>query len=95
MGFVKMSDAPMRIITFLGFILSIIFLFIGLFFLLYKLIFWENFALGIAPLIILLCLISSFLLLSLGIIGEYILVLLSFSRKLPLVSKKKEINFDN
>ena len=95
MGFVKMSDAPMRIITFLGFILSIIFLFIGLFFLFYKLIFWENFALGVAPLIILLCLISSFLLLSLGIIGEYILVLLSFSRKLPLVSKKKEINFDN
>ena len=95
MGFVKMSDAPMRIITFLGFILSIIFLIIGLFFLLYKLVSWDNFALGIAPLIILLCLISSFLLLSLGIIGEYILVLLSFSRKLPLVSKKKEINFDN
>lgn len=95
MGFVKMSNAPMRIITFLGFILSIIFLFVGLFFLLYKLFFWDDFALGIAPLIILLSLISSFLLLSLGIIGEYILVLLSFSRKLPLVSKKKEINFDN
>lgn len=95
MGFVKMSNAPMRIITFLGFILSIIFLLIGLFFLIYKLISWDNFALGIAPLIILLCLISSFLLLSLGIIGEYILVLLSLSRKLPLVSKKKEINFED
>jgi len=94
MGFVKMSNAPMRIITFIGFCLSILFIFIGTFFLLYKLLFWNSFALGIAPLIILLCLISSFLLLSLGIIGEYILVLVSFSRKLPLVSKKEEINFN-
>jgi len=93
-GIFKMSKAPMRIITFLGFVLSFIFFIIFLYYLLYKLFFWSEFNLGIAPLIVFLCLLASFVLLAIGIIGEYILNILYFSKNMPIIVEEK-INFDN
>ena len=57
-----------------------------------KLFYWDDFSLGLAPLIIILCLLSSFLLLSIGLIGEYIVAILAYNKNLPFVEKEK-INF--
>jgi len=92
-GIAKSSSAVMRIITLSGFFLSLIFILISFYYLFMKIIHWDSFTLGLAPLIILICLLSSFLLLSIGLIGEYISAILEFNKNIPFVEKEK-INFD-
>ena len=78
----------------IGFALSLISIIIALAFLFYKLFFWDNFELGMAPIIIGLFGFNAFLLFITGIIGEYLLTILDYSRKFPLVIEKERINFD-
>ena len=91
-GIAKSSSTPMKIITFSGFILSLFFFLVSLYYFIMKLIYWDDFSLGLAPLIIILCLLSSFLLLSIGLIGEYVVAILTFNKNLPFIEKEK-INF--
>lgn len=93
-GLVKLSVLPLRLIVFLGFSLSLIFLILGLFYLIYKLFYWNSFDAGIAPLIIGLFFISSFIVFVLGIIGEYLIVLMNYSKNIPNVVEEEKINFD-
>ena len=88
----KSSSTPMKIITFVGFILSLFFFLISIYYFFMKLFYWDDFSLGLAPLIIILCLLSSFLLLSIGLIGEYIVAILAYNKNLPFIEKEK-INF--
>ena len=74
---------------------SIISLFIGIFYFFYKLFFWETFSLGLAPVIIGIFFISSIQIVLLGLMGEYIGVILLHQRNMPLVIEKERINFDN
>jgi hypothetical protein len=60
----------------------------------YKLIFWENFQVGMAPLVIGLFFFSSVQLIFIGIIGEYIGAIHTQVLKRPLVIEKERINFD-
>ena len=59
----------------------------------YKILYWDSFDLGIAPLIIGLFGIASIQLFFLGFIGEYVMNILLQTRKLPLVIEKERINF--
>jgi len=93
LGIVKHSRKPLRFMVLLGFILSIISFFIGIFYLLYKLFFWESFDLGIAPLIIGIFIFSSIQITLLGLVGEYIGIILLHQRNIPLVHEKERINF--
>jgi len=93
LALVKHSKLPLRYLTFVGFIFSILSLFTSIFFLFYKLIFWNSFELGIAPIIIGLFFLISIQLFFLGFIGEYLMQILSHQRKLPLVIEKERINF--
>lgn len=79
--------------TFLGFFTSIISILISLVFLLRKIFFWDSFDLGIAPLIVGLFGIASIQIFLLGFIGEYVMNILTQTRKLPLVIEKERINF--
>ena len=94
MGFVKHSRYFVRIMILIGFALSLISIFIALAFLFYKLFYWDNFELGMAPIIIGLFGFNAFLLFITGLIGEYLLTILDYSRKFPLVIEKERINFD-
>jgi hypothetical protein len=60
----------------------------------YKLIFRENFQVGMAPLVIGLFFFSSVQLIFIGIIGEYIGAIHTQVLKRPLVIEKERINFD-
>ena len=67
--------------------------FIGIFYFVYKLFYWESFDLGIAPLIIGIFIFSSIQVTLLGLVGEYIGIILLHQRNIPLVHEKERINF--
>lgn len=93
LGIIKHSKIPLRIMTLIGFTISIISFLIGIFYFIGKLFFWDNFDLGIAPLIIGFFCITSLQIFLLGFIGEYVMNILIHTRKLPLVIEKERINF--
>ena len=94
LGFVSHSKLPLRLASFIGFGASIISFFLGLAYLIYKLLFWYSFELGLAPLIIGLFFFASIQLFFIGVIGEYIGAIYTQVRKHPLVIERERINFD-
>ena len=59
-----------------------------------KLIFWNEFQIGIAPIVIGIFIFGAFQIFFLGIVGEYVLSINTQSRNLPLVIEKERVNFD-
>lgn len=94
LGMTNHSKIPLRLATMLGFILAIGSSLVGMFYLIYKLIHWNSFSLGLAPLVIGLFFSSSIQLIFLGIIGEYIGAIYTQVLKRPLVVEKERINFE-
>ena len=94
LGFVKHSKIPLRLMIIFGFIISFLSIVVSIIFLFYKLIYWNNFNLGVAPIIIGSFFLSGFQIFLLGLLGEYISVILTHVRKLPLVIEKERINFE-
>ena len=93
LGIVKHSRVPLRFMIMTGFLTSIISFIVATFYLIYKILFWSSFELGVAPLIIGIFFFVSIQILLLGIIGEYIGVILIHQRNMPLVVEKERINF--
>ena len=94
LGVIKHSKIPLRIITFIGLLASLIAFLIALIFLFRKIFYWYSFDVGIAPLIIGFFFIASIQIFLLGFIGEYVMNILVQTRKLPLVIEKERINFE-
>tara|TARA_Y100001970_G_scaffold288854_1_gene417311 strand:- start:1957 stop:2883 length:927 start_codon:yes stop_codon:yes gene_type:complete len=94
LGVVKHSRKPLRFMVLLGFASSLISLMVGIFYLIYKLLFWDSFTLGLAPIIIGIFIVSSIQITLLGLVGEYVGIILLHQRNLPLVIEKERINFD-
>ena len=93
LGFVNHSKLPLRMASFLGFIVAFISLLVGLVYLVYKLVYWDSFSVGMAPLIIGLFFFSSVQLLFVGVIGEYVGAIYTQVRKRPLVIERERVNF--
>jgi glycosyltransferase involved in cell wall biosynthesis len=93
LGIIKHSKIPLRLMTFLGFLFSFFSILTAIIFFIYKLIYWDSFDLGIAPIIIGVFALGSVQILILGFIGEYVMNILIQTRKLPLVIEKERINF--
>ena len=93
LGITSYTKMPLRLATLVGFFTATISFFIGTFYLLYKLIFWNSFSLGTAPVTIGLFFFSSVQLVFLGLIGEYISLIYTQVLKRPLVYEKERINF--
>ncbi len=94
LGFVNHSKLPLRLSSFIGFSVSLISFFVAFVYFIYKLIDWDNFQLGIAPLVIGIFFFGGVQLFFLGVIGEYIGSILTQVKKRPLVIEKNRINFD-
>ena len=92
-GFVKHSTLPLRFMIIFGLIISSLSILLSVIFLFYKLLYWNSFELGVAPIVIGFFFISAIQIILLGIVGEYISVTLSHTRALPLVIEKERINF--
>ena len=93
LGIVKHSKVPLRVTTFLGLIASLFSILVAATFFIRKLLNWDSFDLGIAPLTIGLFLLASVQIFFLGFIGEYVMNILIQTRKLPLVIEEERINF--
>jgi hypothetical protein len=93
-GFVNHSKMPLRLAVFCGFCLSGLSLMVALGYLIYKLIYWETFSLGLAPLVIGLFFFSAVQLIFIGIIGEYIGAIYTQVKNKPLAIEDEKINFD-
>ncbi|MCK9391029.1 MAG: glycosyltransferase family 2 protein [Syntrophales bacterium] len=93
-GFVNHTKMPLRLAAFTGFCLAGISLVIAIGYLIYKLIFWQTFTLGLAPLVIGLFFFSAVQLIFIGIIGEYIGAIYTQVKNKPLVIEEERINFD-
>ena len=92
-GIVKHSKLPLRIMTILGFVASFFSLIISLGYLIYKILFWNTFVAGVAPLVVGLFALGFLNIFILGLIGEYVLGILIHVRNIPHVFEKERINF--
>lgn len=93
LGITNHSKVPLRIATIAGFVMSAISFLVALCYLLAKLIFWNQFTLGTAPILIGLFFFSSVQLFFIGIIGEYVGSIHTQVLKRPLVIEKDRIGF--
>lgn len=93
LGITNHSKVPLRLATMLGFAMSAVSFGIALSYLVAKLIFWNEFKLGTAPVLIGMFLFSSVQLFFIGILGEYIGSIHTQVLKRPLVIEKERINF--
>jgi glycosyltransferase involved in cell wall biosynthesis len=93
LGITSHSKVPLRLATMLGFAAAAVSFVVGLVYLVYKLVFWQRFALGVAPVVIGLFFFASVQLFFVGVIGEYIGAIHTRVTKRPLVVEKERINF--
>ena len=93
-GITSNSDIPLHIATIAGFFLSIGSFAAGIIYLILKLLYWNSFPIGMAPMLISSLFIGSVVLFFIGIVGEYIMLINKRIMNYPLVLEEKRINFD-
>ena len=93
LGITSYSKIPLRFATISGFALSILSLSISMIYLVLKLIFWNSFNAGIAPVLIGVFFFSSVQLFFIGLLGEYIETIHRRVMRRPLVVERERINF--
>ena len=93
LGITNFSKVPLRLATMLGFLAATLSLLVAVGYLIYKILFWQNFAIGTAPMVIGLFFFASVQLFFIGILGEYVGAIHTQVLKRPLVVEKERINF--
>lgn len=94
LSFTSYTKIGMRLATMVGFTFAVLSLIVGLVYFIYKLINWNSFSTGIAPLIIGVFVIGSLQLFFIGLLGEYILNINTRVTNRPLVIEEKRLNFE-
>jgi uncharacterized membrane protein len=94
LGITAYSKIGLRLASIFGFLMAGISFFVGLFYLIYKLIFWNTFMTGIAPIVIGIFFMGSIQLFFIGIMGEYVLNINTKIMHRPLVIEEMRINFE-
>jgi len=94
LGFTNHSKVPLRLATMLGFVIAIISLLVAFTYLIFKLVFWNQFNLGLAPVVIGMFFLAAVQLVFIGIVGEYVGAIHTQVLKRPLVVEKERVNFD-
>jgi hypothetical protein len=95
LGLTNHTKIPLRLATLIGFFGSLLSGLLGVVYVVYKLFFWDRLAVGIAPLVVGLFFVGSIQLFFLGVIGEYIGAIYTYSQNRPLVIEKERVNFDD
>ena len=103
-NFYKLYDAAMlsvtsytkvglRLATIFGSICSAISMAVAVTYLVMKLLYWDRFPAGMAPMLIGMCFLGSVQIFFIGLVGEYILSINSRVMKRPLVVEEERLNF--
>lgn len=94
LSFTSYTKVSMRLAVFIGVFFAFLNLLVGFVYLVMKLIYWNTFAAGQAPTIIVLSLMSSIMLVFMGFFGEYIAAINTRMMHRPLVVEEERINLD-
>lgn len=93
--FTSTSTIGPRLATIIGFFLSLISAFCGFLYLVLKLIFWDMFPAGTAPLLIGVFFLGAVQLFFIGLVGEYVVQANTRLMRRPLVAEDERLNFPN
>lgn len=94
LSFTSYTKVGLRMATFVGFAIAIISMLVALVYLVLKLMFWNTFVAGTAPILIGMCFLGAVQLIFMGLIGEYILSMNQRIMNRPLVIEEERINFE-
>ena len=94
-SFTAYTKMGLRAATFLGFLTSIASMAAGLYYLIAKLIYWDTFNAGVAPLVTGMFFLGAVILIFLGLIGECVISINHRLMNRPLVIEEERINFDS
>jgi len=95
LSFTSYTKIGLRLATFVGLFISLGSFIVALIYFIMKLLFWDTFNAGIAPLIIGIFFLGAVQLIFLGLIGEYILSINKRIMNRPLVIEEERINFED
>lgn len=93
-GFTSYTKTGLRVASIGGFISAFICFVIAIIYLILKLLFWNNFPSGIAPILIGVFFIGSLQLFFIGLLGEYVMNINIRVMNRPLVVEEERIGFD-
>lgn len=93
LSFTSYTKVGLRVATIIGFLFSLLTMLIAIIYLCAKLIWWEAFPMGTAPMLIGTFFIGSVQLFFIGLVGEYVLNINARVMHRPLVVEEKRINF--
>lgn len=94
LSFTSYTKVGMRIAEFAGFGVAAISFLIGLFYLVAKLLYWDSFTAGYAPMMIAIFFMGGVQLAFMGFLGEYVLTISERVKNRPLVVEECRLNFD-
>ena len=95
LGITNHSKVPLRLMVMSGFVLSIMSLIVAMCFFVAKLLFWNSFQLGMAPILIGIFFFGAVQTFFIGMLGEYIGSIHTQVRNMPLVVEMERVNFDS
>lgn len=95
LSFTSYTKGGLRLATYGGFVVSGISFLVALFYLVYKLLFWNSFSAGNAPILIGVFFLGGIQLFFIGLLGEYIMGMNTRIINRPLVIEEERINFDD
>ena len=93
LGIMTSSQIPLKFAVSFGFVIGLLSMLGSIIYLILKLIYWETFQLGLAPLVIGLFFLSSIQLISIGFISQYLNNKIEKDSNTPLVVEKDRTNF--
>lgn len=93
LGIVSHSVVPIRLAAMAGFVIGLLSILVALVFLILKLVLWDRFPIGIAPIAIGMFFMFGLVMLFIGILGEYIASIHTYVRNRPVVVERERINF--
>ena len=93
LGITNHSKIPLRLMAMGGFFLAFLSLLVAIFFFIAKLVYWDSFQLGTAPIIIGLFFFGAIQSFFIGVLGEYIGSIHTQVRNMPLVIELERVNF--
>ena len=94
LSFTSYTKVGLRVATIAGFIFSALTMLMAVLYFIAKLLWWDKFPMGTAPILIGVFFIGSIQLFFTGLVGEYILSINTRMMHRPLVVEEKRLNFD-
>lgn len=94
LSFTSYTKMGLRIATIIGLATAVISIIIAIIYLILKLVYWDRFVAGMAPILLTVLILGAMQLFFIGFMGEYILSINKRVMNRPLVVEEERLNFD-